>query len=127
MNTKKTLILTKSVKDTYKNENIPHIRLAKRMEARNDLYKPRPGDRLPYLHIDHPKHELEHPEFIKEHNWRVHYAIYVKKQLKTPIDMIWGLIMDASLVYADIICDANGRVNKEKNIAGFLKLFHNRS
>jgi len=120
------LILTKGFRDGYANENIPHVRLARRMQNRNDIYKPSPGDRMSFVHVDNPNKDidLEHPNFVKENEMRVNYMAYFDKQLKTPVDMIWGLIMDTALVYSDILVDSKIKVKKEKDIEGFLRLFH---
>ena len=117
------LILTRNLKDKYKNENIPHVKLAKRMQARNDVNKVTAGERISMLHID-DANIVEDPQFVRDNNLRINYMHYFQKQLKTPIDMIWGLIMDSSKVYSDIVLQAEKDLNKTRSIEGFLKLFH---
>ena len=118
------LILTRNIKEKYTNSNIPHVRLADRMIKRNDVNKVSPGERIKMIHIDDTTLVVEHPEFVRENNMRVDYFHYFNKQLKTPLDMIWGLIMDPSLVYTDIISNAEKKLNKTRNVEGFLRLFH---
>jgi len=118
------LILTRNIKENYTNSNIPHVRLADRMIKRNDVNKVSPGERIKMIHIDNTNLVVEHPDFVQENNMRVDYFHYFNKQLKTPLDMIWGLIMDPSLVYTDIIANAEKKLNKTRNVEGFLRLFH---
>jgi len=120
------LVLTKSLKSNYHNENIPHVRLAKRMQLRNDVFRPSPGDRMQYLHVDciDKAIDLEHPTYVSEMGLRVDFKHYFEKQLKTPLDMIWGLIMEPEKVYLDIVKKSDSNVKKSKDVEGFLRLFH---
>lgn len=121
------LILTRNIKDKYANTNIPHVRLAERMQKRNDVNKVNPGERIQMIHIDDSNLVVEHPDFVRENKLRIDFMHYFNKQLKTPIDMIWGLIMDPSKVYSDILANAEKKLNKTRDIEGFIRLFHNPS
>ena len=118
------LVLTRNIKDKYTNSNIPHVKLAERMQKRNDLHKVGAGERIQMIHVDDKSLVVEHPVFVQENHLRVDYMHYFNKQLKTPIDMIWGLIMEPEKVYDDILCASEKKLNKARNIEGFLKLFH---
>jgi DNA polymerase delta subunit 1 len=120
------LTLTRNIKDSYKNENLPHIRLANRLKNRNDVNQVRAGDRIRFLFVDSDK-ELETPDYIRDHEIQVDYMKYFEKQLKTPLDSLWGLMMDAENVYADILEQSRRSEKKRKDVQGFLRLFHRSS
>lgn len=116
------LILTRNIKRSYKNENIPHVRLAKRLADRNDVDQVRAGDRIQFVFVDNGN--IETPAYVSANKIQLDAMAYFDKQFKTPIDTIWGLIMKPELIYTDIIDMYKSREKKKKDVQGFLKLFH---
>lgn len=117
------LTLSRQYKDTYKNPNIPHVRLAERLRQRKDVNQVRPGDRVSFVMIDHAD-GIETPEYTKERGLPIDVMMYFDKQLKTPLDMIWGLVMEPEKVYTDLLERSKRKSQKEKALNGYLRLFH---
>jgi DNA polymerase delta subunit 1 len=117
------LTLTRNYKDNYVNTNIPHVRLAHRLRDRKDVDMVRPGERIAFVMIDSTD-KLETPAFAKANKISLDAKAYFEKQLQTPLDMIWGLVMDPESVYHDLLCQYQKRQKKEKDMQGYLRLFH---
>ena len=120
------LALSRGYKGTYVNENIPHVRLAKRLEDRNDVDKVRPGERIRFVMVDNDA-KVETPAYALEHGMRLDVMEYFVKQLKTPLDMIWGLVMEPDMVYHDILVRHQKARSKELSLEGYLRLFHSKN
>lgn len=117
------LVLSRQYKDTYKNPNIPHVRLAERLRKRKDVNQVRPGDRVSFVMIEHAD-GIETPAYTKESGIAIDVMMYFDKQLKTPLDMIWGLVMEPEKVYGDLLERCRRKSQKEKALNGYLRLFH---
>lgn len=92
------LMLTKALRSDYKKpEQIAHRVLAERIGQRDPGNKPKPGDRIAYLHvITQTKSTLqgdkiEIPEYIKQHNMQIDYNHYITNQLMKPMMQLLGL------------------------------------
>jgi DNA polymerase elongation subunit (family B) len=88
------LIITKSIKDNYKNQNLPHVAVAKKMRERGKyvaagtrvhyVFTETEGKNDPqYLKAEDPDHYLENQGKI-----RIDYLYYFEKQLVNPIDEV---------------------------------------
>jgi len=95
------LKITKALRGYYKNpKQIAHAVLAERIGQRDPGNKPKPGDRLCFVHIvNHNKHALqgekiETPEFILEKRLKIDYAFYITNQLLKPLSQLFGLAIE---------------------------------
>jgi DNA polymerase elongation subunit (family B) len=102
------LMLTKSLRSDYKKpEQIAHRVLAERIGQRDPGNKPKPGDRIAYLHIitkiDAKKalqgDKIEIPEYIKQNNLQIDYTHYITNQLMKPIMQLLGLAIEEIYKY----------------------------
>jgi hypothetical protein len=77
------LTLTKALRTGYKNLNLPHLAVARKMEERNPGSGPKPGDRVPYvlLATGDPKakqsEKAEEPAYAVEKGLALDYAYYL--------------------------------------------------
>ena len=99
------------------------MRLAQRLNDRNDCDQVRAGERIQYIMVN-DKSEIETPKYVAQHGMPVDVYAYFEKQLKTPIDTLWSLLLDPNVIYSDIIAAHKKRVRKTNDLQGFLKLFH---
>ena len=102
------LMLTKSLRSDYKKpDQIAHRVLAERIGQRDPGNKPKPGDRIAYLHIitkvDAKKplqgDKIEIPEYIKQNNLQIDYTHYITNQLMKPIMQLLGLAIEEIYKY----------------------------
>jgi DNA polymerase elongation subunit (family B) len=84
-------ILSKSLKSSYVNNNLPHVTAWKRMSERGDEGLPPIGSRMPFIVVDIPNSQklklyekTEHPQHVKNNNLQID-KLYYLESLKNPI------------------------------------------
>lgn len=95
------LVITKSLRGTYKNpDQIAHKVLADRIGRRDPGNKPSVGDRVAFIYIRNPDKKalqgerIETPEYITENNVPIDYSFYITNQLMKPILQVFGLVLE---------------------------------
>jgi DNA polymerase elongation subunit (family B) len=95
------LTITKALRGDYKNPlQIAHRVLADRIGQRDPGNKPKPGDRMKFVHIvnDMKKalqgDKIETPEYIIANNIPVDYVFYITNQLMKPLNQLFGLALE---------------------------------
>ena len=116
------LKITKALRGYYKNpKQIAHAVLAERIGQRDPGNKPKPGDRLCFVHIMNPNlhalqgEKIETPEFIVEKKLNIDYAFYITNQLLKPLSQLFGLAIE------DIKKGKEGPLRKYKKDIDLLK------
>jgi DNA polymerase elongation subunit (family B) len=100
------LIITKSLREFYKcPESIAHKVLADRMGKRDPGNKPSTGSRIPFIYIQTKGNvklqgdKIEHPNYIKQHNLKPDYKIYITNQILKPVTQIYALVLEQLTVF----------------------------
>jgi len=100
------LMLTKALRSDYKNpQQIAHRVLADRIGQRDPGNKPKPGDRIRFVHVvnDVKKalqgEKIETPEFIIANNLKIDYIFYITNQLMKPLQQLLGLALEQIWTY----------------------------
>ena len=95
------LTITKSLKSDYKNpQQIAHKVLADRIAQRDPGNKPKPGDRMKFIHIvnDTKKvlqgEKIETPDYIIKNKLPIDYSFYITNQLLKPLQQLFGLALE---------------------------------
>ena len=95
------LTITKALRGDYKNpQQIAHRVLADRIGQRDPGNKPKPGDRMKFVHIvnDMKKalqgDKIETPEYIIAKKLQVDYVFYITNQLMKPLQQLFGLALE---------------------------------
>jgi DNA polymerase elongation subunit (family B) len=95
------LAITKALRGYYKNPaQIAHSVLAERIAKRDPGNKPKPGDRMKFVHIvnETPKalqgDKIETPEFILQKRLKIDYTFYITNQLMKPLQQLFGLALE---------------------------------
>jgi DNA polymerase elongation subunit (family B) len=95
------LMITKALRGYYKNPNtIAHKVLADRIGQRDPGNKPKPGDRMRFVHVVNPAkkalqgEKIETPEYIIEKKIPIDYAFYITNQLMKPLQQLYGLALE---------------------------------
>lgn len=95
------LIITKALRGYYKNPNqIAHSVLAERIGKRDPGNKPKPGDRMKYVHIVNSDRsalqgeKIETPEYIISNSLPIDYTHYITNQLMKPLQQLFGLAVE---------------------------------
>jgi DNA polymerase delta subunit 1 len=96
------LIVSKSMRKNYKNNNQPHLEVAKKIEMRTPGSGPKCGERVPYVIMDtnNKKHlqfqKAEDPTFVienkLEHNIDVLY--YLERSVISPVQSLFELFIE---------------------------------
>ena len=96
----KDLVLTKTLKGDYKNGNLPHVTLAKKITERDPNNKPRRNERISYLFVDtgivkktSQYTKVEEPEYVEKNNLPLDIEYYITSIMK-PLCEILELFMD---------------------------------
>lgn len=90
----KDLYISRALRDGYKNENIPHVSLVKKMKGRDPNNVPQIGDRVKYVFIQTGKIEktqadkVEDPDYVIKNGIPLDYYYYYEHQLKTTIESV---------------------------------------
>ncbi len=87
------LIITKTLRDNYKSDNLPHIRLQLKMYERDPGSAPKTNDRVSYIIMKGNKKNaplydrVEEPNYIIKNNLHKDIGLdyYLNKQLNTPL------------------------------------------
>ena len=99
------LLITRSLSGYYKNpQQIAHWVLSERIGNRDAGNKPKPGDRVKYLHIVCNKagalqgEKIETPEFILQKKLQIDYTFYITNQLMKPLLQLFSLALEDILM-----------------------------
>ena len=119
------LAITKALRGHYKNpQQIAHAVLAERIGKRDPGNKPKPGDRMKFVHIVNKDTQrssngtivkllqgdkIETPEFIVQNRVPIDYSFYITNQLMKPLQQLFGLALEP-------ICRFKGRQSMFKTI-----------
>jgi DNA polymerase elongation subunit (family B) len=94
------LTITKALRGYYKNPaQIAHSVLAERITKRDPGNKPKPGDRMKFVHIvsNNKKalqgEKIETPEFILESKLQIDFNFYITNQIMKPLQQLFGLAL----------------------------------
>lgn len=95
------LAITKALRGYYKNpKQIAHYVLAERIGKRDPGNKPKPGDRMKFLHVETANKralqgdKIETPEYIVANQLNIDYTFYITNQLMKPICQFLGLALE---------------------------------
>ncbi len=95
------LAITKALRSDYKNpQQIAHKVLADRIGKRDPGNKPKPGDRIKFVHVVHSDknalqgEKIETPEFIIGNKLKIDYTFYITNQLMKPLQQLLGLALE---------------------------------
>lgn len=98
------LVLTKSLKLNYKNNNQPHVIVASKVNncQDNNLHYAA-GDRVPYVFVEGNSLDkqaclnAEHPDFIDGVSTRIDAMYYLEHQIKNPVlNLMHGMLPEES-------------------------------
>ena len=97
------LMITKALRSDYKNPaTIAHKVLADRIAKRDPGNKPKPGDRMKFVHFVCAEtngkkplqgEKIETPEFIIQNKLQIDYNHYITNQLMKPLQQLFGLAL----------------------------------
>ena len=118
------LVVSKSLREKYASENLPHVFLAKKLEQRNPGSGPKSPERVPYLFIDSNDKEqfkrAEDPEYVKQNKLKVDYLYYFEHQFKNPLESLFELISeDHHTMFEDIVRKYLNKKKKQMEITSF--------
>ena len=95
------LVLSQQLGDSYKNPNLPHVKVRDKMRERKPGSEPQSGDRVPYILVKtgDPKakafEKAEDPVFIEENKIPIDYHHYFTNKFLNPIcDLLEPLVKD---------------------------------
>jgi len=91
------LVLSSKLGDlkTYKNQNLPHLKVAAKMMKRDPLSAPQMGDRVAYVFVQLGKkakayEKAEDPLWVLNQNLPIDTNYYLQNKLKNPLERIFS-------------------------------------
>ena len=106
------------IKSTYKNNNQPHIQVAKRMYEEDAGNAPRSGDRIPYVFIEIDNENAKQfekaadPVYVKQNNLKIDVEYYLDHQIMNPVSDLMSIVMDDP---ENFLFKVNERKQQKKN------------
>ena len=104
------LMITKALRGHYKNpQQIAHCVLAERIAQRDPGNKPKPGDRMKFVHVVHKDskalqgEKIETPEFIIKNRVPIDYSFYITNQLMKPLQQLFGLALEPICTFKKLL------------------------
>jgi DNA polymerase delta subunit 1 len=95
----KKLTLSQKLAESYKNENLAHVRVRDKMREREPGSEPQPGDRVPYVLVKAAKKtatqgdRAEDPKWAEKHKLPLDYDYYFTNKFMNPIcDLLEPLV-----------------------------------
>lgn len=98
------LIMSKTLRTGYANDNQPHLQVAQKMRERAPGSEPKSGDRVPFVYVqaaDPTKKTLscmqaEDPTYVRDNNLKLDVMYYWKNCLQNPLGDLFDLLMPKS-------------------------------
>lgn len=94
------LVITKTLKSNYKNGNLPHVAVAKKIVERGEKAPPRSNDKISYLIIDTgvikkqaQYLKVEEPDYVIRNNLKLDTEFYITF-IMNPLCEIMGLFLE---------------------------------
>jgi DNA polymerase delta subunit 1 len=95
------LIMSKTLRTGYANNNQPHLQVANKMRERAPGSEPRSGDRVPFVYVqtaDPTKKSLacmqaEDPTYVRDNNLKIDVMYYWKNCLQKPLSDLFDLML----------------------------------
>jgi len=128
-------ILSKSLKNNYANENVPHLMAWKRMQERGDEDIPPVGSRMPFVvtvkkgSVGGKKDQIklyertEHPLFAKKNNLKIDTQYYLET-IENPISKILQFVVSEQKlksIFDEIYELSRFKLTRSTNLMQFLK------
>lgn len=123
----KDLVVSKSMRDTYKNRNQPHLAVADKIEKRNPGSGPKSGERVPYVFVEtgNSKHKqfekAEDPDYVIENNLPIDVMYYLDHSLSSPLKSLFEIFVDnpEHILFHELLQDYENMKNKQVMISRF--------
>ena len=118
------LVLSQSLAESYKNENLAHVRVRDKMREREPGSEPKPGDRVPYVLVKSTVKNAtqgdraEDPLWVQRHNLPLDYDYYFTNKFMSPIcDLLEPLVENPKEeIFGDLIPKKKPRGKKNASI-----------
>lgn len=103
------LVISKSIKDTYKAKNLPHVNVAEKMRSRGKYVAT--GTRIRYIFVEtegknDPQYvKAEDPDYYLKNKdtVKIDYLYYLEKQLVNPIDEVFEVKFNRKCVLKNLL------------------------
>lgn len=103
-------IISKTLKENYKNNNIPHVVLASKLTQRDHGSAPKSNDRVPYIFIEDNSSKrmaqykkVEDPEYAKKHNLKLDIIYYINSMKKSLSELLSLFIDNPEKIFEDLV------------------------
>jgi DNA polymerase delta subunit 1 len=110
------LVLSKSLRAQYDNDNQPHVKVAEKIGQRTGEF-PKSPERVSFVFVRVPDESMkgferaEDPAYVREHGLEVDYLYYLEHQLINPVDSLLGMVVPdcKRALFADLVQDLKVR------------------
>lgn len=123
-------VITKTLKTSYKLDNVAHVMLANRQAQRDPGNRFETNDRIPFVYFYSPAHNnstlqgdrIETPEYMVKYSYNIDYCYYIEKQLKKPLGQIFCDLLNQTDRFERIIKQALDHYKVNKTTKRTLKI-----
>jgi DNA polymerase delta subunit 1 len=123
------LTLSQKLAESYKNENLAHVRVRDKMREREPGSEPQPGDRVPYVLVKAVKksatqgERAEDPTWVAKHKLPLDYDYYFTNKFMNPIcDLLEPLIENPKeALFGDLLPKKKMPKGKQNTIDSMFK------
>lgn len=123
------LTLSQSLAESYKNNNLAHVRVRDKMREREPGSEPQSGDRVPYVLVKSTVKNAtqgdraEDPKWAERHNLPLDYEYYFMNKFMNPIcDLLEPLVPDPKqAIFGDLLPQKKPRGKKNATIDELFK------
>ena len=119
--------LSKSRRKDYKNEDLPHLAVVRKMQQRNPGSEPQVGDRVPFVLIETSNlkaktfEKAEDIKYVEEKGLKIDRLYYTEHQIVNPIcSLLYLCISDCKSLFTPYIRQLTHQRTKQSTIFSFL-------
>ena len=123
------LTLSQKLAESYKNENLAHVRVRDKMREREPGSEPQSGDRVPYVLVKAAKktatqgERAEDPKWVEKHKLPLDYDYYFTNKFMNPIcDLLEPLVENPKeALFGDLLPKKKKKSAKQNTIDSMFK------
>lgn len=105
-------IISKTLKEDYKSQNLPHVTLANKLKERDPGSAPRSNDRIPYIFIDigatkkiSQYHKVEDPDYAAKNKLPLDVEYYMTCMMKPLCEVLRLFVDKPEKIFKEAVMD----------------------
>ena len=116
--TNEELILSQKLADSYKSDNLPHVKVVQKMREREPGSEPQSGDRVQFILVESDSDKqfdmAEDPKWVKEHNIKLNYRYYFTNKFMNPVCDLLEPLIAKDKIFEGILTKKPPKIDKNQ-------------